>query len=109
MCFFRGHQQTGWPEIAHLSNNVCINTVLKSRSKCFPIKGIIDTGNRLDTDIVISEKLSQKLGLRVYRRPGLRVGTAESGAKLRVVGMAEPIIMKLGDLGEVKVEPIFRG
>ena len=96
-------------EIAHIqsktANTVCVNTTLRHKNKCIKVKGIVDTGNRLDTDAVISEQLAKKLGVRVYRRPGLMVGTAESGAKLRVVGMAEPLHMKLGGLGEVIVNP----
>ena len=58
----------------------------------------MDTGNSLKDAIAITHELAREMNLVWEPQPQRRVGTAKKGTQLKILGLTQPILMKLGNL-----------
>ena len=83
------------------TNKPCVSTMLKflHNDKEIESKALIDTGNTTSHGVCISETFYNKLGLKL--QPGVRprpVTTAKSGSSLTILGVTEPVRIKVSGL-----------
>ena len=69
---------------------------------------LVDTGNRTSASIIMSTAIARRLQLKINPAPpSLKIGTAKRGGNLRVIGIAEPVKISVGQLSQVyQVRPL---
>ena len=80
---------------------------VKVKGKVHHLKALVDTGNSVDSDVVLDEETARELNLEIKPLLGRTVGTAKKENSLKLVGESADFLLRIGDRPKVyKVKAI---
>ncbi len=66
-----------------------------------PMKAMVDTGNTVETNVAISERLHKRLGIGFKKQQITQIGTASKTQKIKKMGISSRIFLRIDGIDKI--------